>query len=242
MNILPCNKEIYTGALINYYSRLNNYEKGFKGKTRELFLNNYLKNTVYTLPPINYEQIRAKLRINIYLIFNNIIEYNFPHTLDNIIIMPAQEYDEKDFYSIINHELIHIMFKYFTSNLVKNFMDRTNMVRINRSIMPKEITNPDTSYFTGLKYNNKIIFIALVHNITTYTKSYYTTSSTTSSITSSTTSSTTSFAGSTGSICKSTNEEIAYYDKHLPYLQNYHPEEILAELYVLNYDKFITFF
>lgn len=203
----------YKLALIKYFSRLSNTEKIIKCGSTDLgiFLHKYMKNAIYDTDCILTMRIQKLLRKhNAYVILNKDIEYNFPHTLDNLIIV-----FEPPTYKLIIHELTHIYFRRNPMcNIVVSFCRANNIVILKRNKLDREITNPDTYYFTGLYYARRIIFIALMHSGTTYRPLYLT------------------YIG--GQIRRATTKEITYYNNILPYGQNYHPEEILAEIISAN--------
>ncbi len=141
------------------------------------------------------------------IVVNEDVEFDLPHTLDDFIIIPKKILNLPDLDKIILHEATHIYFRYNRSQELIDFCRKNSIVMIQRPRLWNEITNPDTYYHTGLVMGDKIIFVVLVWELK---KKYFT--------------------YDVPLIRKSTKEEINYYNKKLPFEQNYHPEEILAFL------------
>ena len=198
----PATYELYTRELKIYFARMLPSERIARNCTIE----NYTSRAVYMVPRFGY--INIKLPFTVYFVINSGIEYDYPHTLGNIIILPL---NVDNITEVVRHEMMHIYFHFYKSQALKLFCKNKNIIKITRDLMPGEITNPDTYYHTGLYAGGIIIFVALIHDVVTYKKAYY--------------------VWNGHKIRPARRKEILYYDLTLPYKQNYHPEEILANIY-----------
>jgi hypothetical protein len=213
MQFKPCTEYIYGAELKKHFNRMPEYEKEMKGGSANL-LNIYLRSARFRIPRGKIE-IRYDLPITIYFVVNRGIEYDLPHTLGSVIIIPDIYENDKDLSKIIFHELVHIYFRNFGTKYIEKFCADKGLVKIRRERVPNEITNPDTYYETALKYGNGHIFVALVDTgsylgIRYFEKKYFFTLD--------------------RDTRPATKEERQYYDITLPYNQNNHPEEMVAEL------------
>lgn len=215
-------RTLYITALEKYFARFSDWEARAKGGRANL-LSIYLARAQFDYDPgINFG-------FPIYFVINSGIEYDLPHTLDNIIILPPRF---KDNMYIIAHEFMHVYFRNYRSAALIEFAARRGIVYINRPLMPREITNPDTAYHTGLKISGgAIVFIALEWAAR---ETYYTYSANKFAEGPSKCSKGPSKC-SKGNIRRATAAEIREYNTRLPYPQNYHPEEILAGLFANKY-------
>lgn len=198
---------LYIDALNKYYKRIDNHELLLRfGSCINLaeFIEIYTKNAIYGYVP-NYN---LDIQICICIVINKNIEYNLPHTLDNIIILNEQyKYDKK----ILMHEIMHIYFRYFYSPVLDIFCRSKSLIKIYRNKFIDEITNPDTYDYYALNYSGILIFVYLTLDATPI------------------------YMTNCNNITRrSTHEEIRIYDYNLPYKQNYHPEEILAQFYKID--------
>lgn len=203
MRFLPATIDMYRNELSKYFKRLSPDELMFKSPN-EPIMYKYLKNARYEVP----RNIRAPFNINmdVYFVINKDIEYNCPHTLGAIIIIP----EDTDANDVIAHELLHVYFRNISRQVIFDFCKAKNIKAIIRPRMPREITNPDTNYNTCLLYGKGALFVALIDLTRFFIKNYYYTD----------------FKG----IRFATPEEIRYYNLVLPYEQNEHPEEMMAEM------------
>lgn len=193
----------YTAALKQYFKRMS-YDQRSRKPTIEF----YLARAQY-IEPRSFT-VRIILPINIYILYTSGVEYDFPHTLDDIIIIPLKYLNasQLNYDIMMNHEIMHIYFHHYKCPILKHFCAKYHIIRINRQAMPGEITNPDTLYYTALKMDHRYIFIALIDGDPMYVKKYYVIDN--------------------NIIRPCTSAEQFYYDNRLPYSQNEHPEEILA--------------
>ena len=199
-----CNQEIYSQALLKFFKRFSPYEIERKCKYPIKSINNllltYLEHADYSYKPTG----SIWFNMDVYVVINKDIEFDLPHTLDNIIIMP-KKYIGSEY--ILQHELKHIYFRYFKCNLIDKFCNDHNIIIIKRTKTPAEITNPDTYYNCGLNCPDRIIFVVLEWGPVS---KYYV------------------YMKHIKKVLPANTAEINYYNKKLPYSQNYHPEEILA--------------
>ena len=117
-----CNRVIYSNALINFFNRMSDDEKILKcgsAKNSDM-LKLYLKNADYS-----HQSIQG-----IYIVINNGVEFDLPHTLDKIIIVPLKYKDK--IYQFIDHEMIHIYFRYHQPQIIKNFCNKVGIVNISQ--------------------------------------------------------------------------------------------------------------
>ncbi len=208
MKILPATPEIYSAALNNYFKRMSPMQRA------RVSLNHYLRAASYTIDNLTINNFAIQLPMNIYIVRNSGVEYNLPHTVDNVIVIPHNCAVTRE---IINHELIHIYFHYYPCPALNRFCAREGIIRINRKFIDGEIVNPDTWYQTAVRYGAQYIFIALIdmhnnNNNNLYTKHYRV------------------YDRDPNASRAATMEEIAWYNMHLPYYQNEHPEEIIATI------------
>lgn len=129
--------------------------------------------------------------------------FGAPYTSGQNIYIPADKLNKK----VLKHEIIHIYFRYFESQTLKDFCKEKNIVKIIRPKFKNEIKNPDTTYDIALVSPFGLISPAVT---SPGSADFYT------------------FANHWR---PSTIQEINYYNRKLPFNQNYHPEEILAEIY-----------
>jgi len=166
-------------------------------------INDYLRNAREIKPKVSWI---VPPPLPIVFIINSGIQYDAPHTMGNCIVIP-ERYNASNFDYICNHEIIHIYFRYCKSRALQEFCQWKGIVKVNRPRMRGEITNPDTSYKTALKSPwgliSPVIYSPNDVKFITLKESWQ----------------------------LSKKQEIDFYNRTLPYEQNYHPEEILAELY-----------
>ena len=183
----------YCEIIDRYFLRLYSWEKH---KVRETYYNDYIEN-FDKKKLLKYDGLR-------FAIIKGFIEYGFPFTLEDVIFLPFNKIND----AVIKHEYWHIYFRYYYSEFLNVFCKKFNIVKINRKIIKGEITNPDTDYFTGLVYENIIIFCVLFHKKTNYKVKYY--------------------VSEGRKVRRATNIERDIYNEILNFNQNYHPEEIIA--------------
>jgi len=204
MRLLPATQEMYKSELVKYFSRMTGDEILMKAPDANIMAK-YLKNARYRVPA----GVRPAFSINadVFFVINSGIEYDLPHTLGFIIILPE---NSSNLNEIITHELVHIYFRNYRTEIVRDFCKSKNIKTIERPRLMREITNPDTYYKTCLLCEGGAIFVALIDYTKFFLKKYYFTNGFT--------------------IRTATCAEIKLYDLTLPYEQNEHPEEMLAEL------------
>jgi hypothetical protein len=216
MQFAAATPEMYRQELAKHFSRMSAYE--IRQKSLGLDLQEvYGRRAQYRVPRGPYKT-PFSIPITIYFVINEGIEYDLPHTLGQIIILPVHLEYSRDLSKIICHELVHIYFRIFSTTTVADFCGYKNIVRLRRNRMSAEITNPDVYYYSGLMYGkNSAIFVALEDIGAGLEKRYY-------------------VAGP--NFCrKASVAEIYYYDLCLPYSQNDHPEEMIAEMLASLYFK-----
>lgn len=233
------NPQIYYAALTKYFARMSPEQKQLRPD-----INTYMSRAIYREPRSCH--IAIKLPFIVYIVYTSGVEYDFPHTLDNIIIIPVKYLSapNEDYYRMIAHEMVHIYFHNCSTKIADKFCIRENIVVITREHMPREIVNPDTLYHTALKYGDHYIFIALIDAGHTYVKKYYTVDNLNNkSIILDKIINITHLNDNKGKITNiiksenirpSTAVERNYYDSQLPYEQNEHPEEIIATIISTN--------
>jgi len=217
--LVQCSKQIYRSALEKHFARLSTEEliMRFNTKEKQKVIEKYLSTAEY--PASRESPSKFPAYHTIYYLYNN-VEYNFPHTLDNIIILPTWlQPAHPRFSSTILHELIHIYFRYHDSQALKDFCRKKNIHLMRRPQFPGEITNPDTYYYTCWVHEQRMYFCTLMHIGRGYEKQYWCTE-------------TGLWLGTRNvnfgyRLC--TPDEIRMYDDALPFHQNEHPEEMIAE-------------
>ena len=204
----------YRKALCKYFSRLPPWERKLKGGVEKYMKYAEEAQIVWTDLTHAYVRALASRGVRVRVILNHQIEYNLPHTLENIIVLPVTAHAVSE--NILLHELTHIYVRTCRPNL-DSFRAQLGLVRIQRKQFYGEITNPDTSGYEGLLDRDRIIFVALFHGKENYVSRYFT-----------------AYMGDSenifGRIREASDDERNFYDRRLPYHQNYHSEEILAEL------------
>lgn len=219
--LLASNYFDYAVALNNFYKRLTPWEKKFKYKSFKNFIYLHTINAEYSDIYFNPSMMSQKLlnefkkyNIILYVVINDGIQYNLPHTLENIIIIPKYLINSKKLDSVISHELFHIYFRYFNSETLKSFRSIRSIVKIFRRPFIGEITNPDVSDYEGILIGNKLIFKVLFDGNDNYIEKYFTSLY---------------LKGECISVRVSTSYEKDLYNQRLPFVQNYHSEEMIAE-------------
>lgn len=226
--LLASNEINYTFALRNFYKRLTPWEKNFKYVSKKKFIELHLQNAQYVnidfKPNIVSKKILQDFSRNgliVYVVVNSGVQFDLPHTLENIIIIPSHflhfraknELSESEKNKIIAHELFHIYFRYFRLRTLVSFRSMRSIVKIERNTFVGEITNPDTEDFEGLKIGNKIIFKVLLDGGAKYIEKSFT-----------------AVFLNGWNVRPSTLYEKNLYEQLLPFNQNYHSEEMVAEL------------
>lgn len=224
MQFQVCNAKIYKSAVLKHFARLSDAELilRYNSLSRSDIISDYIKNAEF--PNFKYltDFKLFPAYHTIFIVFND-CEYKFPHTLDNIIILPHyfKTINSKEFIKTVNHELAHIFFRYNRSYSLQKFCLSKNIRIMDRPKMLNEITNPDTYTQTSLRAESKIIFVALIHNNNKgYIQRYY-------------------CWPDFQDLRLADKTEIDYYDSVLPYPQNEHPEEILA--YIVSQEYKVEF-
>jgi hypothetical protein len=238
--LLASNEINYTFALRNFYKRLTPWEKNFKYISKKKFIESHLQNAQYInidfKPNIVSKKILQDFSRNgliVYVVVNSGVQFDLPHTLENIIIMPLRFLKESEGFllhesaknelkeseneriknEIIAHELFHIYFRYFRLQTLVSFRSMRSIVKIDRNTFVGEITNPDTEDFEGLKIGNKIIFKVLLDGGAKYIEKSFT-----------------AVFLNGWNVRPSNLYEKNLYEQLLPFNQNYHSEEMVAEL------------
>jgi hypothetical protein len=212
----------YAVALKKFYERLTPWEKKFKYKTFKRFIYLHTINAeyidIYFKPGIMSQRLLDEFEennIEVNIIVNEGVQFDLPHTLDNIIIIPKKFLSTAGLNDIIAHELFHIYFRFFDSNTLRSFRFIRSIVKLDRQPFVSEITNPDVEDYEGLLIGNKVIFKVLLDGGTGYIEKYFT------SI----------YSGSKCLLTRPASSlEKNVYDQQLPFVQNYHSEEIIAEI------------
>lgn len=190
----------YITALKKYFDRFSEYEIILKCGVND-------KNVLLNRYLLNAQFIPTNVAGIDGVVLNSGVEFELPHTLDRLIIIP-KKIATYDINEILRHELIHICFRYGgLRDLLYDYCRSMQITPIVRPKFEKEISNPDTRDYYGLAVGTKIIFIVLEKGPK---KMYYT--------------------AENGVTRQATINEQSYYDKKLPYEQNYHPEEIIATI------------
>lgn len=236
--LFASNEINYTRALNSFYNRLTPWEKNFKYGSKKKFIDLHLANAHYVNMHFKPSKMAAKLlrdfekhNITIYVVLNSGVQFNLPHTLDNIVIIPfsfarpsfslCEKEDKKEVNErknkIISHELFHIYFRYFDSPSLRSFRSVRSIVKLERNTFVGEITNPDTEDFEGLQVGNKIIFKVLFDSTNNLNNAYFEKYFV-------------AFFSSIWHIRPATLYEKKKYDQQLPFNQNYHSEEMIAEM------------
>ena len=211
MQIQACTLERYHGALIRYYDRMNEEQRHRAG-----MIDRYMSRARYMAPgPRVVKALRIRLPMTVYTVYNEGVEYDFPHTLEDIIILPwhMRNASIATMIQTLHHELMHVYFHHYPCRALGEFCTREGIIRIRRPWMRGEIINPDTTYHTGMwcPVTGVILFIALIDNGREhYDKAYH--------------------AMNSADIRPATEWERRWYDWRLPYEQNEHPEEIIATI------------
>lgn len=149
-----------------------------------------------------------KMPISAFLIFSN-AQYKLPHTVADIIVLPFKSL--RNVRETIRHELIHILFRVNPRhNLINKFVMKYKMVRVNLPPHLNFKVNPDTPDQWGLLRGNKIITKILHPGETFYKIRTYTIIR--------------------GDWYIASQDDLAYYNRMLPFNQNYHPHEMIANL------------
>lgn len=219
--LLASNYFDYAVALNNFYKRLTPWEKKFKYKSFKNFIYLHTINAeyldIYFKPNMISQKLINEFKIHgivLFAVINDGIQYNLPHTLDNIIIIPKNLINSSKLDNIISHELFHIYFRYFDSTTLKSFRSIRSIVKIIRKPYIGEITNPDVADYEGIIIGNKLIFKVLFDGVDNYIEKYFTSKY---------------IKNECVSTRISTSYEKYLYDQRLPFLQNYHSEEMIAE-------------
>jgi hypothetical protein len=211
MQFQKCTPELYHLAVEKHFARLTVDELilRYDSPDAAAIMKKYVAHAEYPEPPPLLPQYFCAYH-TIYFVYND-VEYNFPHTLNNIIILPKyfKNVSPNVFRETIVHELMHIYFRYHRSAALHEFCQKKSIMQIYRPRFRREITNPDTYTTTGIRFGGKILFVVLVHP---YEPRYY------------------SRDVQFGVIRPATESEKKQYNFVLPYPQNEHPEEILAHL------------
>lgn len=210
-----CTPELYKLAVARHLQRLSveEIQLRFHMTDKHLVLASYLATAQYPCT----RHVNVTFHRPVYWVYND-VEYLYPHTLDNIIILPLWLTPEHpDFVSTIAHEMLHIYFRYNASPTLERFMKLRNLCVLRRPRMPGEITNPDTYYHTGLMYEDRVYFVALTHVNDACVKKYYCWPDTLLA----------KFTGSGIRECQF--DEVTLFNAKLPFNQNEHAEEMLAE-------------
>ncbi len=230
MFIPACPIEYYEKKLPELFVRFSNHECEIKGGKMQL-MERYLKrarpvNIHIFVPGPKNAQLLSLLEQQVFAIINE-VEYNLPHTISNIIVLPPEvfNYKAKKFNALIIHELMHIYQRSHPAGSIK--LPRGVFAPMARPKMPFEITNPDTDHRRyGLHTDNKIIFCALedktgyAYNVHYYVQSARGQMSNPQII-----------------LRNATKKEIAFYNKQLPFSQNEHINEIQAIIIADFYEK-----
>lgn len=209
------NVRVYKLVLGDFYDRLTFAEKQRKCNmilpTKSTYISQNLDRTTFVVPDgdligelLSDDIIRTFLAVvaPVHIVINP-EEHGAPFTLNKFIHFPHTNFSLTEFKQIFKHELCHIYFHLNHSQTLEDFRMRKGLVKINRSRRQHEITNPDTFDYEGLQLIDRIIYPVL------YSPTHYEL-----------------FVDDR----KATAEEIELYNAALPYRQNYHSEEIFAEL------------
>lgn len=197
MKIILCNSEIYAECVMSYINSLDIYERQSHN------LNDYLRSAKYNIVPnCNYPEF-DQLKITVSFVVNSGVQYDLPHTMGYVIVIPQSMID-KDLREICFHEALHVYMRYNCVSAIRTAMIKHDIVYTNRKRFSQEITNPDTTGKIALKYGNTLISPVI---ITPFVIRYVTYEN--------------------GNWRSSNDVEIKYYQKKLPFPQNYHVEEIL---------------
>jgi len=200
MKVITITPEQYTEAVREFINALPDHERN------QHSVRHYLTNARYGFRPNIKWQFTVPISVG--FVVNRDVQWNAPHTMRNIVILPEHIMND-DLTVICHHEILHIYFRYFTSPGLRHFATSLGFCIVQRPQYRDEITNPDTLPAKHVALISRWGLISPVVIAPNYCR----------------------FVTKHGNKWRpSTQTEKQYYNNVLPYPQNYHPQEILCHL------------